>query len=179
MLVDGEDIQDELKEMYEEGSGKPKVLNSDTLKLPIKMIPVLPPIVVERGSSVLDAAKLMQEEHVGCVLVVRKGKLDGIFTERDILMKIVTSGKDLAKTKVEEVMTPDPETLEPDDILAYALNYMRVGGYRHLPIVDDRQHPVGIISVKNIVDYLADYFPHEVLTLRPRPIRSTNEHEGT
>jgi CBS domain-containing protein len=178
MLMDGKEIDDELKEMYEEGSGKPKVLNSDTLKIPIKMIPVLPPIIVERGSSALDAAKLMQEEHVGCVLVVDKGKLDGIFTERDILMKAVGSGKDLKKTKVEEVMTPNPETLEPDDILAYALNYMHLGGYRHVPVVDDRQHPVGVVSVKNVVDYLADYFPQEVLTLPPRPIRTTKEREG-
>jgi CBS domain-containing protein len=176
--MNGKDIDEELKEMYEEGSGEPKVLNSDTLKTPIKMIPVLPPIVVERGSYVLDAAKLMQEEHVGCVLVVKKGKLDGIFTERDILMKVFGSGKDFSKAKVEEVMTPDPETLEPDDILAYALNYMHVGGYRHVPVVDDRQHPVGIVSVKNIVDYLADYFPQDVLTLPPRPIRTTKEREG-
>jgi CBS domain-containing protein len=148
------------------------------LKIPIKMIPVLPPIAVERGSSVLAATKLMQEEHVGCVLVVKKGKLEGIFTERDILMKIVASGKDLGKTKVEEAMTPDPETLEPDDILAYALNYMHLGGYRHVPVVDDRQHPVGIVSVKNIIDYLAGYFPQDVLTLPPRPIRTTKEREG-
>jgi len=120
----------------------------------------------------------MQEEHIGCVLVVKKGRLEGIFTERDILMKIVASGKDLARTKVEEVMTSDPEVLEPDDMLAFALKYMHLGGYRHLPVVDDRQHPVGILSVKNIVDYLADYFPQEVLTLPPRPIRSTNAREG-
>jgi CBS domain-containing protein len=176
--MDPNDVDEELKEMYEEGSGGGKVLNSDTLKIPIKMMPVLPPIVIERGSSVLDAAKLMQEEHVGCVLVVEKGKLNGIFTERDILMKVVGSEKDFSKTKVEEVMTPDPEALEPDDILAYALNYMHVGGYRHVPVVDDRQHPVGIVSVKNVVDYLAGYFPQDVLTLPPRPIRTTKEREG-
>ena len=176
--MDEKDIDDELKEMYEEGSGEPKVLSSDALKIPINMIPVLPPIAVEQGSSVLAAAKLMQEEHVGCVLVVKKGKLEGIFTERDILMKIVATGKDLERTKVEAVMTPDPEVLEPDDILAYALNYMHLGGYRHVPVVDDRQHPVGIVSVKNIIDYLAGYFPQDVLTLPPRPIRATNEREG-
>jgi CBS domain-containing protein len=176
--MDADSIDEEMKEMYEEGSGQPKVLNSDTLKIPIKMMPVLPPIVVERGSSVLDATKLMQQEHVGCVLVMKKGKLEGIFTERDILVKVVGSGKDISKTKVEEVMTPDPEVLEPDDIIAYALNYMHVGGYRHVPVVDDRQHPVGIVSVKNVVDYLADYFPQDVLTLPPRPIRTTKEREG-
>jgi CBS domain-containing protein len=176
--MDRKDIDDELKEMYEEGSGAPKALNSDTLKIPIKMVPVVPPIVVERGTSVLNAARLMQKEHVGCVLVVEKGKLDGIFTERDILMKVVGSRSDLTKTKVEDVMTTNPETLQPDDVLAYALNYMRVGGYRHVPVVDQQERPVGVVSVKNIVDYLADYFPQDVLSLPPRPIRTTKEREG-
>lgn len=176
--MDAKNIDDELKEMYEEDSGRPRVLNADTLKIPLKMVPIVPPIVVERGTSIAVAAKLMQKEHVGCVLVVEKGKLDGIFTERDILMKVVGSGKDFSKTKVEEVMTSDPETLQPDDILAYALNYMRVGGYRHVPVVDERQRPVGVISVKNVVDYLADYFPQDVLALPPRPIRTTKEREG-
>jgi CBS domain-containing protein len=176
--MDRKDIDDELKEMYEEGTGVPKALNSDTLKIPLKMVPVVPPIVVERGTSVLDAAKLMQKEHVGCVLVVEKGKLDGIFTERDILMKVVGSMSDLTKTKVEEVMTSNPEVLQPDDVLAYALNYMRVGGYRHVPVVDEQERPVGVVSVKNVVDYLADYFPQDVLSLPPRPIRTTKEREG-
>jgi CBS domain-containing protein len=176
--MDRKDIDDELKEMYEEGSGVPKTLNSDTLKIPLKMVPVVPPIVVERGTSVLNAAKLMQKEHVGCVLVVEKGKLDGIFTERDILMKVVGSKSDLTKTKVEEVMTSSPEALQPDDVLAYALNYMRVGGYRHVPVVDEQERPVGVVSVKNVVDYLADFFPQDVLSLPPRPIRTTKEREG-
>jgi CBS domain-containing protein len=176
--MDRKDFDDELKEMYEEGSGVPKALNSDTLKIPLKMVPVVPPIVVERGTSVLNAAKLMQKEHVGCVLVVEKGKLDGIFTERDILMKVVGSRSDLTKTKVEEVMTSNPEALQPDDVLAYALNYMRVGGYRHVPVVDEQERPVGVVSVKNVVDYLADYFPQDVLSLPPRPIRRTKEREG-
>ena len=176
--MDGKDIDDELKEMYEERPGDSKALSSDALKIPIKMIPVLPPISIERESSALAAAKLMQEEHVGCVLIVKKGKLEGIFTERDILMKIVATGRDLSKTKVDAVMTPDPEVLEPDDSLAFALNYMHLGGYRHVPVVDDRQHPVGIVSVKNIIDYLAGFFPQDVLALPPRPIRTTNEREG-
>ena len=176
--MDVQDIDEELKEMYEEGSGEPKVLNSNTLKIPIKAMPVVPPIVVQRGASVLDAVRLMQEKHVGCVLVVKEGQLDGIFTERDLLMKTVGTGKDISKTKVEEVMTPNPEVLQPDDMLAFALNYMHVGGYRHVPVVDEKQRPVGVLSVKNVVDYLADFFPQEVLTLPPRPIRKTTDREG-
>ncbi|MEK6570609.1 MAG: CBS domain-containing protein, partial [Bacteroidota bacterium] len=102
MSVDVKDIDEELKEMYEEGSGEPKVLNSETLKKPIRSLQLPAPIVVQRGTSVSEAVRQMQERHIGCVLVVQKGVLDGIFTERDILMKIVGAGKDISKTKVEE-----------------------------------------------------------------------------
>lgn len=172
------DIDEELKEMYEEGSGAPKVLSSETLKMPIRSIPMVPPISLERSSSVLDAVRLMQEKHVGCVLVVRTDQLEGIFTERDLIMKIVGSGKDISKTKIEEVMTANPEVLQPDDILAFALNYMYGRGYSHVPVVDEKQRPVGMLSVKNVLDFLADYFPQEVLTLPPRPIRKTTNREG-
>jgi len=176
--MDVRDIDEELKEMYEEGAGSPKVLNSETLKAPIKSLPLAPPTSVEVGTSILDAVRVMQDKHTGCVLVLREGKLEGLLTERDLLMKSLGSGKDLGETKVDEVMTRNPEVLQPDDMLAFALNYMHVGGYRHVPIVDSDLRPVGVLSIKNIVDYLADYFPQEVLTLPPRPIRKTTDREG-
>ena len=176
--MDAGEIDEELKEMYEEGSGESKVLNSETLKRPIKSLGLPPPVVVERGTSVLEAVRQMQDRHIGCVLITRNGVLDGIFTERDLLMKIVGTGKNLAATKVEEVMTASPEALQTDDMIAFALKYMHVGGYRHVPVVDDRDRPVYVVSVKDIVEYLAGYFPQEVLTLPPRPIRSTGPREG-
>ena len=176
--MDVKDIDEELKEMYEEDSGAPKVLNSDTLKAPIKSMQLPAPVAVERGATVQDAARLMQERHIGCVLIVQNGVLDGILTERDLLMKIIGTGKDISKVKVEEVMTPNPAALQPDDMIAYALNYMDVGGYRHVPIVDEKERPLGVLSVKNIVEYLTDYFPQEVLTLPPRPMRTTKTREG-
>ena len=173
-----EAIDEELKEMYEEGHGEPKVLSSETLKQPIKSMPLKTPIVVERGTSVLAASRLMQDGHVGSVLVVKKGVLDGIFTERDLLMKVIGAGKEISKLKVEEVMTSNPAVLQPQDMIAFALNYMYVGGYRNVPIVDEQDRPVAVVSVKDVVAYLADYFPQEVLTLPPTPIRRTKAREG-
>jgi CBS domain-containing protein len=64
-------------------------------------------------------------------------------------------------------MTEDPEVLTPDDPIAYALNKMSVGGFRHVPLVDRARRPVGIVSVKDIVDYLVDIFANDVLTVPP------------
>ena len=64
---------------------------------------------------------------------------------------------------------PDPECLGLDDELVYALNQMSVGGYRHIPLLDDEGRPVGVVAMQHIVDYLVSLFPREVLNLPPAP----------
>ena len=120
----------------------------------------------------------MQQRKTGSVLVVRGGVLAGIFTERDVLMKVVNKKYDLYKLKVSEVMKPSPEALRLDDSIAYAMNIMSVGGYRHVPIVDEQRKPVSILSVKDVISYIVEHFPDEVLNLPPKPLRSTSEREG-
>jgi CBS-domain-containing membrane protein len=82
--------------------------------------------------------------------------------------------------RVARFMTPDPETLQLDDPIVWALNRMSVGGYRHVPLVDDEGRPVGILSVKDIVHYIVALFPNEVLTLPPDPARADvwSERDG-
>jgi CBS domain-containing protein len=120
----------------------------------------------------------MKEYRVGCVLVEKEGRLLGIFTERDILTKLVGTGYDPAKVQVDEVMTRDPETLTSDDPIAFAMQRMSVGGFRHVPLVDPNGRPVGILSVKDIVDYLAEHFPREVLNIPPEPGKQPRIPEG-
>jgi CBS domain-containing protein len=120
----------------------------------------------------------MKEHRVGCVLVEAEGRLLGIFTERDILTKLVGTGYDPAKALVDGVMTRNPETLTTEDPIAFALHRMSVGGFRHLPLVDAAGRPVGILSVKDIVDYLAEHFPEEILNIPPEPGKQPRIPEG-
>lgn len=137
------------------------------LETPISDLPLRDPILVCSTSSVADAVKNMNDHHTGCVLVEKDGKLIGIFTERDVLTKDFFRA-DSHTVAVESVMTRNPETLEPEDSIAFALNKMSVGGYRHIPIVDG-QRPVGVLSVRDIVDFLVDLFPGDVFNLPPSP----------
>jgi signal-transduction protein with cAMP-binding, CBS, and nucleotidyltransferase domain len=135
-------------------------------------------VAVPPGTTIGEAARIMKEHRVGCVLVEAEGRLLGIFTERDILTKLVGTGYDPARVKVDGVMTRNPETLTPEDPIAFALHRMSVGGYRHLPLVDTSGRPVGILSVKDIVDYLAEHFPEEILNIPPEPGRQPRTPEG-
>jgi CBS domain-containing protein len=124
------------------------------------------PILVDAAATVDAAVHAMNEHHTGCVLVQKGGKLVGVFTERDVIMRTAFQ-ENSAVVKVEAVMTKSPETLEPTDNIAFALNKMSVGGYRHIPIVDGKGTPVGVLSVRDIVDFLADLFPQDILNLPP------------
>lgn len=154
-------------------------LDESVLRRPLLELPPAPPVTVEAPTSVLEVVHLMRDRHAGCVLVVRAGRLKGIFTDRDVVSRVVAAGIDPSKTPVRRVMTTTPETLRPTDSIAFALDLMSVGGYRHIPLVDKAGAPVGTVSVKDIVAYLVGFFPKSVLNLPPAPRANyAREREG-
>jgi CBS domain-containing protein len=134
---------------------------------PISKFGLKPPLVVEVGTSLKNALVLLQKEEKNCLLVIEDEKLVGILTERDILLKVTGKGYDLSIVTVDEFMTGSPEYLSKEDPLAYALNKMHVGGFRHVPIIDDSRKPVGLISISDIISTIADYFSREIINLPP------------
>lgn len=164
---------------YEEDESPVKAIDARLFAEPIKSLPRrVGHVAVPLGTTIGQAARIMKEHRIGCVLVEDGGKLVGIFTERDILTKLVGTGYDPAKVAVDGAMTRDPETLTPEDPIAFALQQMSIGGYRHVPLVDPDGHAVGILSVKDIVDYLTEHFPREILNLPPEPGRQPRIPEG-
>ncbi|HXC51951.1 MAG TPA: CBS domain-containing protein [Candidatus Limnocylindrales bacterium] len=161
-------IQKTIAEYEETGTDKSS-FNEKVLTRPLAVLPPSEPVLIESPASVLEAVHLMRDRHAGCVLIVRAGKLKGIFTDRDVVARVVAAGLDPSKIAVRRVMTADPETLRPTDSIAFALNLMSLGGYRHIPLVDKSGTPVGTVSVKDIVGYLVGFFPKSVINLPPAP----------
>ena len=159
-------IEEYLVALEDRETGGGRVLDSRALKEPIRRLLPRTPLCVAPRAPLREAIAIMREHHVGCVLVVEGERMTGILTERDLLLKMETA--DLDKP-VAELMTADPETLRLDDPIVWALNRMAVGGYRHVPLVDADGHPVGLISVKDVVHYMVAFFPNDVLTLPPDP----------
>jgi CBS domain-containing protein len=178
----GEGVAGFIAETIEEFEGAadvPSTFNEEVLKQPLSVLPPAEALLIESPAPVLEAVQLMSEKHSGCVLIVRAGKLKGILTDRDIVARVVADGIDPAKTAVRRVMTTNPETLRPTDSIAFALNLMSLGGYRHIPLVDKAGSPVGVVSVKDIVGYLVGFFPKSVINLPPRPRANyTRQREG-
>jgi len=109
------------------------------------------PFTATRSSTVLDAARQMKTRNIGSLLVVDGTRLIGIFTERDALFRVLAGGRDPATTPLGDVMTPQPQTIHPDEPFVRALRIMHEGKFRHLPVVEfDR--PLGLVSVRDALD---------------------------
>ncbi len=110
--------------------------------------------MTQQTDTVRVALELLRKERTGCVLVMAGDVLSGIFTERDCVLKVIATYCDgTSEEPVSTFMTKDPITVAPDAPIAYALNLMSHGGFRHLPIVSDGI-VLGLISVKDVVDGL-------------------------
>lgn len=102
-------------------------------------------------TSVCEAAKLMATKNVGAIMVVENERLVGIFTERDALVRVIAKGRDTQTTRLAEVMTSEPQTVDPNKTFGYALLMMHESGFRHVPVVENDKL-VGIVSSRNALD---------------------------
>lgn len=165
---DGNEYQDEAYFESLRGSG-PVDRGFDTrlLQEPSSILPARKPIVLGPASSVTDAIRGMKGEHRGVVLITEDGTpgtaVIGIFTERDVLFRVVDGGRNPATLALGEVMTREPECLPEEGTIADTLSHMSVGGFRHVPVVDAKGRPAFVVSVRDIVQFLVDAFPREIL----------------
>ena len=104
--------------------------------------------------------------------------MTGIITERDILMKVVARDVDYGSTMVDEFMTRDPVTLSPDNTIGDAASLMTERHFRHIPVIAEDGSATGIVSIKDIIQLLAESFPEQVLNLPPRPHQRMETPEG-
>ncbi|HET7500108.1 MAG TPA: CBS domain-containing protein [Kofleriaceae bacterium] len=111
----------------------------------------------------------MKSKGRGAVLVEDEGALVGIFTERDLLNRIDYADALWSHVVVRDVMTPHPMVIRPDDSLSEALRRLTQGHRRHLPVVDERGHVLGLISIRDVLTYIAERFPEDMMNLPPHP----------
>lgn len=115
------------------------------------------PLAVAQDAPVGSVLEQMVANRIGCVIVADGDTPVGIFSERDALLKLNTEAAALRDRPVSEFMTANPETLRDSAKIAFAVQRMDLGGYRHLPIVSEDGKMQGIISVRDILRYLTEH----------------------
>ncbi len=124
---------------------------------PVRALVPRKPVTVAASMTVKDAIDAMVKHRIGCLLVEDDGKITGIFSERDVLNRVLPDRSALT-APVADYMTPSPATVSRTDSIAYAMHSMSVGGYRHLPVAGDAGDAVGIISARDLLRYLSIRF---------------------
>jgi CBS domain-containing protein len=137
------------------------------------------PVTVPPGTTLAECVAAIQRTGTGDSVFVcgADGRLLGVLTERDIFGRIVTGQVDLAEP-VETLMTTQPRTLDLDQTIREAMDLMQTGRYRNVPVVDAGGRLVGVVRQADIIKYLAESFPEELLNLPPRPHQRMKEPEG-
>jgi CBS domain-containing protein len=134
----------------------------------VAMLSPAEPVCLRETATVQEAIeRMLARRQAGVLVVDAEGRLRGIFTERDVLTRVAGQGRDARQTAVGDVMTRDPEALGPGDRVAYAVHSMSVSGYRTVPLVDAEGRPVGVVTVSDVIRWLAGLFPEAVLNLPP------------
>jgi CBS domain-containing protein len=146
---------------------RPPAFDASLLQAPASVLQARSARVLGPRETVTNAVRAMQKEHRGVVLITEDGTeatpVIGIFTERDVLFRIIDGGRNPATIPLEQVMTTEPDCLGEDGTVADVLRLMSVGGFRHVPIVDGGGLPVGVVSVRDVVDLLVEAFPTEIV----------------
>ena len=157
------------KEWFEslDNSEEPEMKEAIKIQDPISNMSLRKPLIINLGTSLRHVLDTMQNSKMNCILTLFDEKLAGILTERDILLKVTGKGYDLDLTVIDEFITKDPDFVNPEDPIAYALNKMHIGGFRNVPVVNDELFPIGIISITDIIETIADYFHSEIINLPP------------
>jgi CBS domain-containing protein len=160
-------------EVMEGDEGAPEVgrhrdVGREMLETPIADLKRQPAVTVAPTATVTRAAELMRKKKVSAVLVKQGARLVGIFTENDLIGRAMAS-RGWARAPVKKFMTSKPDVLRPSDPVAYALNAMSVGRFRHIPLVGGDGKPTGVVSIRDIIDFIVELCPEEILNLPSRP----------
>lgn len=135
---------------------------------PIKTLNIFPVISANQDLTLKETIDILLSRNVGCVSVTDSNENTvGIFTERDLLRRVIGKGVDVSAALLKDYMTPDPEVLSEDDPISYALNRMSDGSYRHIPITHKGKVKY-MLSIKDIVDHVSFTYRKSVLNLPPK-----------
>ena len=171
-------FDDELDQMDEnESRFDPDVSSAIQLIDPIRTL-AKKCIVLSEDASLDKAFNAFKKYSTSCVILTKDKNISGIFTERDIVLGVLGKRLDFSQSSIKDFMTPNPHALRMEDPISFALNMMVDGGFRHIPIVDKKNCPKGIISILNIVEHLGTVFHEEIMNLPPKPLRKQNKQEG-
>jgi len=153
-----------------------KGIDKNLFTKPIAEVCHRPIASMDEDASIQEAIDFMRLEKIGSVLIVKKEKLVGIVTERDILTKV--NGTESLGLPISTIMTRNPTWLLKKDSIAHLMNKMYSGYYRHIPILDEAGKPIHMVSLRDILNYIFEAFPEDIINIPSDPYRGPVKRYG-
>lgn len=169
-------LEDEMKIMDEQGTEH--CISSDVFYNPISSLKLDKVISLSQNDSLSKAISYFKNEGASAVVITENERLIGILTERDIILRAVGVVTDYEKALIKDYMTNEPVSLKKEDSMVYIFHNMHVGSFRHIPIVDDDLKPINIVSVRDAVSFILEFFPEEIDNISDFPFRGERNREG-
>jgi CBS domain-containing protein len=144
---------------------------------PMEALMTRDPVTFAPSTPLVDVVHGMRDRF-GSASIVDHGKLVGIFTERDLMLRVDHDRQAWHRTAVGEVMTKSPRTLKPGSTIAEAIVLMSTGLFRHVPIVDRDDTLVGIVSIRDVLRYAVERYPQHFVNLPPEPKLEASKRWG-
>ena len=170
-------LEEEMKIMDERGNEH--CISSDVFYNPISTLDLEKAFCLTASDSLAEAVSYFKEEGANAIVITDEGgKLSGILTERDIVLRAVGVVTDYSKALIKDFMTSDPVYLKNEDSMVYIFHNMHLGSFRHIPIVDDDLRPLHVVSVRDAVSFILEFFPEEIDNVCDFPFRGERSREG-
>ncbi len=141
-------------------------------------LPLRPTVRAQVDDPMYKVVEAMKTQHRGAVLVEDGTELVGIFTERDVMQRLDHDDLGWLHVNIRDVMTPRPTVVHTDDSIAEAMRRMTQGRRRHLPVVDASGKAIGLLSIRDLLGYIAERFPEEFVNLPPDPAHEASGEWG-
>ncbi|RLA61853.1 MAG: hypothetical protein DRQ88_10725 [Epsilonproteobacteria bacterium] len=171
-------IEEELK-IAQEQDAEPTKISAKIFREKIKTLNLKTVLTADEKTTLSEAVIMMQKNEGGSLVIVnKKNNVLGILTERDFLMKVLGKVKNWENEPVTTAMTPDPFCLHCNDIIAHVMHNMHIGGYRHIPVVDNDDKAILIVSIKDVVSFIFEQFPTEIDNILDEPFKGKHIREG-
>lgn len=172
-------LESEFADEYQDWiQGRPFASRAAWFDYPARKLARNEPLCVPRELPVDEVARRMRAAHAGSALVTERGIPVGIFTERDLLVRVVADGLDPRSTPVGAVMTEPLEALPHSASMAQALRFLAQGQYRHAPLINDAGRPVAMLSTGAVIGFVSDAFPKEILNAPPEAAEPVQSEDG-
>jgi CBS domain-containing protein len=144
-------------------------LLNDLLRIRVRQLSYQAPLCLSVDTPVGEAVLMMKSDDQNAVIVMGEGRVAGIFTERDVMLRIEHQNSNWRDAAIGTLMTENPVCISSDSTLGQALQLMRKGPYRHLPMTEADGKVLAVISIRMIISFIADCFPEEFINLPPSP----------